>query len=168
MTRVRVVTAGTSFSPQSGTAAVRAFVPDVPAFDSAGECSLFKMGGLSKTMILNAAFPTRDEAKMVVALTFDSAGHLVRYSETRGFTGLHHLPPNTSGAQRDTLMRAALEATRTTSVSFDYAIDQAIVRNYGGGAPEQAVLATPREFESLPSLGPVTERLVYVRKLCGM
>ena len=157
-----------AFSPERSSAAVRAFIPDVPAADSGGECATFKVGGLSTAMITTAYFPNRAASKMNVSLTFDSAGHLVRYSEARGFTGLRAIPPGTSEAQRDSMLRAAIAATRTMTLSFDYAIDQAVVRNRGGGKPDNAVIATPREFESMPRLGPVTERLVRVRKLCGV
>ena len=111
---------------------------------------------------------SRAASKTTVALTFDTAGHLARYSEVRGFTGLHGIPPGTTNAVRDSSRLAAIAATRTTSISFDYTIDQAIVRNHGGGKPDQSVLATPREFESLERLGPISARLVRVRKLCGV
>jgi hypothetical protein len=105
---------------------------------------------------------------MNVSITFDSAGRVARYSEVRGMTGLRGAPPRASDAQRDSLLRAALAATRTTSISLDYSIEQAILRNHGGGQPDHAVLVTPREVESLPVLGPIKDRLVLVRKLCGV
>ena len=53
-------------------------------------------------------------------------------------------------------------------VTLNFAIDQGIARNFGGGKPDNAVLATVRVMESLPALGPVKERLARVRKLCGV
>lgn len=156
------------FSPQSGAAAVKAFVPDVAAPESGGECAMHKLTGLSFAQIATAYFPTRADSKMTVSLTFDSAGHLTRYSEVRGFTGLHNIPPGTTEAQRAAMLKDGIAATRTTTISFDYAVDQAVARNHGGGQPDHAVIATPREMESLPVLGPVTQRLVRVRKLCGV
>jgi hypothetical protein len=157
-----------AFSPQTGPAAVKAFVPDVAATESGGECAMHKLTPISSAQVATAYFPTRAEPKMTVALTFDSAGHLTRYSEVRGFTGIRNIPPGTNEAQRAAMLKDGIAATRTTSISFDYAVDQAVVRNHGGGQPDHAVLATPREIESLAVFGPVTQRLVRVRKLCGV
>jgi hypothetical protein len=157
-----------SFSPETGTAALKAFVPDVPAFETGGECALHKLTPAAKSTVATAYFPNRTESQMNVSITFDSAGHVARYSEVRGMTGLRGIPPGTSEAQRDTLLRAALAKTRTTSISFNYDIEQAVVRNHGGGVPDNAVLATPREMESLAILGPVKDRLVRIRRLCGV
>jgi hypothetical protein len=165
--RVRLV-ASESFSPETGAAAVKAFVPDVAPTDSGGECRITKLPGSSNATIVAASFPNRATAKMNVSLTFDSVGHLVRYGEVRGYTGIHNIPPGTTEAQRDSMMRAAQLATRSTSISLDYAIGQAILHNRGGGLPDHAVLASPRDVEGLAILGPIKERLVRVRKLCGV
>ncbi len=166
-TRIRITT-GDSFSPETGAAAVKAFMPDVDATESGGECRTTKLPGSSNATIVAASFPNRVAAKMTVSLTFDSVGHLVRYSEARGFTGLHTIPGGTTEIQRDSMLHAALAATRTTSISLDYAIGQGILRNHGGGKPDQAVLTSPKELESLEKLGPIKDRLVRVRKLCGV
>lgn len=165
--RLRVVF-GDPFSPDVGPVAVKAFMPEVAAVDSGGECALRKLPGNSKATNTTAYFPNRAASLMTVSITFDSAGHLVQYSEMRGVTGLRGLPPGTSSVQRDSLLKAAQAAARTTSISFNYALDQAIARNRGGGKPDNAVLASVHELESLPKLGPVKDRLVRVRKLCGV
>jgi hypothetical protein len=159
---------GESFSPETGPAAVKAFVPDIAATDSGGECRLLKGPGSSKVTIAAASFPDRATSKMNVSLTFDSVGHLVRYSESRGYTGIRNIPPGATEAVRDSLIRAAQAATRSTTISLDYAIGQGIVHNKGGGKLENAVLAAPKDFESLPILGPIKDRLVRVRRLCGV
>jgi hypothetical protein len=73
-----------------------------------------------------------------------------------------------SDAQLDSARRAAEAATRSTSISFDYAVDQAVASNRGGGRPSQAVIAPVRSMESLEKLGPPTKRLQHVRRLCGV
>ena len=165
--RIRV-NPGESFSPETGPAAVKAFVPEIAATDSGGECRMVKGPGSSNVTIAAASFPNRATSKMNVSLTFDSAGHLVRYSEVRGYTGIRNIPRGATEAQRDSMMRAAQLATRSTTISLDYAIGQGIVHNKGGGKLDNAVLAAPRDFESLAILGPIKDRLVRVRKLCGV
>jgi hypothetical protein len=165
--RIRV-NPGEAFSPETGPAAVKGFVPEIAASDSGGECRLLKGPGTSNVTTAAASFPNRAAAKMNVSLTFDSVGHLVRYSEIRGFTGIRNIPPGTTEAQRDSMMNAGRAATRTTSISLDYSIGQAILHNRGGGLPDHAVLASPKDIESLAILGPVKDRLVRVRKLCGV
>jgi hypothetical protein len=71
-------------------------------------------------------------------------------------------------AQRDSALRAAHEARRSTTISFDYAIDQAVVSNTGGGRPSDAIIGTIRSVEKLERLGPPSARLARVRKLCGV
>jgi len=47
------------------------------------------------------------------------------------------------------MLKAQCDARRSTTISLNYAIDQAIARNFGGGKPDDAVLASVREIESL-------------------
>jgi hypothetical protein len=151
-----------------GQAAINAFRPDVAASDSGGECALHNATGSASATVATAYFPNRAAPLMNVSLIFDSVGHLVRYSEIRGVTGLRGVSPDVSDIQRDSLLRAAEAATRTTAISLDYATNQGTARNRGGGKPDRAVAATARELELLVVLGPVKERLGRVRKLCGV
>ena len=161
-----VVTVGESFRPATSDSALRAFVPEIPATDSGGECRLTRTSGNGST-IVQASFPSFDSVRTSVTLMFDSAGHLVRYSESRG-AGLHvRTPPGTSEAQRDSAFRAS-QAFRRSSLTLDYAIDQGVATNSGGGKTTTAVLGSVRAVESLAALGPQTKRLARVRKLCGV
>jgi hypothetical protein len=63
---------------------------------------------------------------------------------------------------------SAINARRSTSISFDYAIDQAIVSNTGGGQPTNAIIGAIRDIEKLDKLGPPTVRLARARKFCGV
>jgi hypothetical protein len=155
-----------SFSPRRGAEALKAFTPVMPAVDSGGECSLSRSAGSGATTVI-ATFPSHLQRAMSVAMTFDSAGHLVRYSESRG------LPSSISTAgmtprQRDSTLADHLRATRSTNITLDWAVDHGIVSNRVPGNPTEAVLATVREVEALPQLGPVSARLERVRKLCGV
>lgn len=154
-----------SFSPARGDSARRAFVPEIAADESGGECSINRTLGSGATMAI-AYFPARVKALMQVNITFDSSGRLVRYSERRGI-------PETSSKglkleQLDSLIRAQEAKTRSTSVNLDYGIDQGMVMNRGGGKPINAVIGTVREVERMEKLGPITARLERVRKLCGV
>jgi hypothetical protein len=155
-----------SFSPRTGAAAIRAFVPEIAPVDSGGECMVSRTGGSGATLV-SATFPTRAAAHTRAMITFDSTGRLVRYSEQRGGAKI----PSTAGmtnAQRDSTFRAAMSAVRTTSISLDYAVDQAIVMNRDGGRPTDAILGNVREIEKLEKFGPLTTRIERIRKLCGV
>jgi hypothetical protein len=155
-----------SFRPLRGDSAIRAFAPEIAPVDSAGECYTGRTPGSGVTMV-SAAFPTRKAPQTTITLTFDSVGHLARYSEIRG---VPHLPSpvGMTNAQRDSAVRAATNATRSTSLSFDYAIDQAIVMNRGGAKPTEAIIGTIRSIERLDKLGPPVARIERARKLCGV
>jgi hypothetical protein len=164
-TMVRVVR-GEIFFPAAGDSAIRAFVPDVQPVDSGGECRVMRTSGSGAT-ITTAYFPSFDSTRTTVSVMFDSVGHLVRYSENRGAVRLR-TPPSMSEAQRDSVFRASRAAVRTTTISFDYAIDQAVASNDGGGLPNRAVIGSVRSMENLEKLGPPTKRLARVRRLCGV
>jgi hypothetical protein len=155
-----------SFSPQRGEAALGAFVPEVSADETGGECIVDRMMGSSVTMV-SAFYPARTTSRLQITITFDSVGHLVRYAERRGIP--HGKPPaGATPAQLDSALRAADASIRSTSISLDYPIDQAIVMNRGGGKPTDAVMATIRAVEHAEKLGSVAARLERMRKLCGV
>jgi hypothetical protein len=106
-------------------------------------------------------------AQLQVSVTFDSAGRLVRYSERRGVVRFAPTPGMTP-PQIDSLVRATEAKVRSTSISMDYAIDQAVVSNRGGGKPTEAVLGSVRAIERLDKLGPPVARMERMRKLCGV
>jgi hypothetical protein len=162
-----VVRLGETFSPRTGEEAIRAFVPDVAPVETAGECTLLRTRAAGAT-VATAYYPTRSAAVAQVSLTFDSAGHLIRYSERRGIPRLTGMTRDMSDLQRDSLMRTAEAAVRSTTISFDYAIDQAIASNRGGGKPTNAVLGPVRSMEKLEALGTPAARLERVRKFCGV
>lgn len=165
MVRTRIG-ASESFIPQTNPAALHAFTPDVAPIDSGGECALLRTEGSGAT-IVNAFYPKRVGVHTQVTMMFDSAGHLVRYSERRGIPRI----PSTVGmsdAQRDSTIRTANESVRSTTVSLDYAIDQGVIMNRGGGGPTQAALGSVKIVEDLQKLGPPKARLERARRLCGV
>jgi hypothetical protein len=166
MVRTRVISSQ-SFSPRTDEASLHAFVPDIAAVDSGGECSIIRTGGSGATVV-SASFPDRGNSQTSVSITFDSVGHFIRYSERRGGSIRFTLPPGSTDAQRDSAFRASIDAKRATTVSFDYAIDQAIASNSGGGQLTVAVRSTVKAMEQLAQLGRPAERLTRVRKLCGV
>jgi hypothetical protein len=160
------IRASDSFSPQHGEAAMRAFVPEVAVEDGGGECMVSRTAGSGAT-IVTAFYPLRTNSRFQITVTFDSVGHVVRYSERRGVPHIKP-PPNATRVQVDSAIRAAEAAIRSTSISLDYPIDQAIVMNRGGGKPTDAVMATIRDVEHAEKLGSVSARLEEMRKLCGV
>ena len=163
---IRRVSGSESFVPRTDDASIRAFRPDVAPLDSGGECSVFRTGGSGATMV-TAGFPARLNPHTSVTIMFDSAGHLIRYSESWGARRVSY-PGTFTNAQRDSVMRAAADAVRSTSISIDYGMDQAVVSNHGGGRPTEAILGPVRMIETLQVLGPQPVRLARVRKLCGV
>lgn len=155
-----------SFRPARGDSAIRAFVPDVAPVDSGGECNVSKPFGSSVTFV-TAYFPSLDSARTNVGLTFDSAGKLVRFYDRRGSVRVRY-PRGATAAQRDSIAAAAEGRLRSTQISFDWPVDQAIARNSGGGKPTVAVIGTIRSMENVAALGPPTQRIQRVRRLCGV
>jgi hypothetical protein len=161
-----LIRATDSFSPQRGEAALRAFVPEVSADETGGECTVNRTTGSGATMV-TAFYPARTNPRFQITVTFDSVGHVVRYSERRGIPRVKP-PTGATRAQVDSTIRAAEASIRSTTISFDYPIDQAIVMNRGGGRPTDAVMATIRDVEHVEKFGSVAARLERMRKLCGV
>ncbi len=152
------------FSPKRGDEAIRSFTPEVSAAEVGGECRLTRTSSSGATMV-TAGYPDIAKSNLTLSITFDSAGHVVRYSERRG---VPHIGKLSSPAQLDSALRAAEAAMRSTTIMFDYAVDQAFVMNRGGGRPTDAVVGSVRSFERLEKLGPPAARMERMRKLCGV
>ena len=122
-------------------------------------------------MVAGESFiPGRGQAALdafVPDVQAEESGRRVRYSERRGIA---HTGPTTglTMLQVDSARRAAEAVVRSTTISFDYAIDQAMILNRGGGKPTVAVLATVRAAEEQKNLGKPRARLERMRKLCGV
>lgn len=161
-----LISVGESFSARSGPVALRDFTPELAPVDSGGECVVGRTSGSGATVV-NAYFPSRTAVRTQMTINFDSAGRLVRVTDRWGVTRM----PSTVGmtpAQRDSTLRAASTATRSTQVMLDYAVDQAFAMNRGGGRPTDAITGPVREVERLPKLGPPRARIERVRRLCGV
>lgn len=161
-----LVSVGESFSARGGVAALRDFTPELAPTDSGGECVVSRTSGSGATVV-NAYFPSRTAVRTQMTINFDSAGRLVRVTDRWGVTRV----PSTVGmtpAQRDSTLRAASTATRSTQVMLDYAVDQAFAMNRGGGRPTDAITGPVRDVERLAKLGPPSARIERVRRLCSV
>lgn len=156
-----------AFTPLRGDAALHAFVVEVPPYDDGGECQLLRTSGSGSTTVV-AFFPARAASKMTVSMAFDSVGHLVTYSETRGVPPPVKLPPGTPRERLDSALAAGRAAVRSTVVSLNYPLDRALIMNRGGGKPTSAVMAAVVQVEHLKSLDDPAARMERVRKLCGV
>ena len=156
-------------APQQGEEALRAFVPDVALDETGGECSVSRAPRSDVTIVtvVTAYYPTRARPFMSIAVVFDSAGHVARYNERRGIARAT-VPRGKTTAQIDSAVQEAQSRTRTTYISMNYAIDQAVVTNTGGGKPDISVMSNIRAVERLEKLGPPTATLERIRKLCGV
>lgn len=134
--------------------------------DSGGECLVTRTAG-SGAMTVTGFFPRRSAPQTQMSVTFDSSGRVVRFSDRRGVPK----PLVTTGMtpqQRDSAVRATTSVVRSTSISLDYAVDQALVMNRGAGKPTDAIMGPVRTIEKLEKLGPPTARLERLRRLCGV
>jgi hypothetical protein len=143
------------------------FVAEVESNEIGGECNSASPFGPNSTVVI-ANFPTRAAPLMNAVLTFDSVGHLIRYNETRGFSGARGVPATATPAERDSIRAAQGAAIRSTSISFDYTTGLAILRNFGGRQPSVIATAPVAVVEKMPQFGPINERVERVRKLCGV
>ena len=162
----RVVRVGNPFFPRDTDSAIAAFRPAVLPADSAGNCSTTRTTGSGATRV-TARFFARDSSTTLVTFVFDSAGNLVRFSDTRGSRSFRP-PPGATPAQFDSIRRAAEAGRRITTISLDFAIDQALAVNRAGSSDTEAIIGTVRRFENLQSLGPPNERIRRIRKFCGV
>lgn len=169
-TRTEVITEITRaerFRPMTGDSAIKAFVPDVLPEESGGVCNVSRPYGPGVTVVI-ATFPNNDStARSSLMVTFDSAGHVVRFADRRGRIS-YRTAPGLTMDQRDSVRRALDATMRSTSINFDYAINQALVMNSGGGKPTVAITGSIRSMENLEKLGPPTKRIQRLRKLCGV
>ncbi len=148
----------------SGAQAAKDFVADVKPDETGGECTLLRTSG-NGALTATAFYPTRTASKTQIGVTFDSSGRVVRYFEMRG---IPHVPPGLRREQVDSARRAIEATLRSTSISFDYAVDRAFAMNRGGGKPAAGVTSSVRDMENLESLGRPSARMERMRKLCGV
>jgi hypothetical protein len=154
------------FMPLGTDSAIAAFRPDVQPADSAGRCNTMRTTG-SGARVVSAEFHARDSTMTRASFMFDSAGNLIRFIDQRGSRGFH-VPPGATSAQFDSARRANELRNRTTHIQLDFASDYALAVNNGGGRPSVAINGTVRQLETLPALGPPTERMKRMRLFCGI
>jgi hypothetical protein len=146
----------------------QAWTPDNPLVLDGGECSFSRSSGNGSATV-RAFFPTMKASRSIVTLSFDSVGHLVRYSETRGMPRMIEISSaGLSASQRDSAVRARITATRSTYIMLDFAVDEARAFNEGGGRPSQSASGSVRSMESLDKLGPPVKTIAHVRRLCSV
>ena len=156
-----------SYRPETGPAALKAFVADVSAKEDGGECQVARTSGSGATTV-SASYPTRVGSQLQVTVTFDSAGHLIRYAEFRGSPPTIPRGPRVTSASVDSAFREHEARNRSTAITLDYGADRATAMNRGGGRPTIVITGTVREIERLDQLGPPTARLERMRKHCGV
>lgn len=165
ITERRVMISG-PFSPKTDAASIAAFSFEVAPVDTGGECYVTKTGGNGATMVM-ASYPGRTSPRTTMSITFDSAGHVVRFNDHRQDRAPIRMPGATR-EQADSIYQVQQATTRSSNVSFDYVLDQAVATNMGAGQPTVAILGSVRAFEKLARLGPPVERMARMRRLCGV
>lgn len=155
-----------SSRPNATPAALARFRPAQPAPDTSGVCEprVMRIGsGRQITMWI----PDRATARATIAAIFDSTGRLVRSSERRGVIAVRTPGGAKSMEEVRRAFDAAEAAVRTTMLSFDYVIDQALLTNRGGGQADETVMARASEAGALESLGRPRARLDAMIARCG-
>jgi hypothetical protein len=144
-------------------ASLVAFVPQVAATDSDGECSIKRD---PKVTTVTAFFPNARDRQTMLSLRFDSAGTLVQYIERRGFPK----PIRATGGltpQQDSSMLEQVHDMKWVIIQFDYPIDHAQAMNLGGRQPSYSIEGRVSQLDTLTALG-VLPRMERTRKLCGV
>lgn len=141
------------------------FVADVQANDAGGECTRMPAVKYLERRV-TVFYPTRAAPAMYASITFDSSGHLARYSEVRGAKLLQPVSGLSAKQQRDSAARAA-SAARVTTINLNYATDEATLMNEGGRKPMIAVSASARSVQQDSRFG-ISGRVARMRKLCGV
>jgi hypothetical protein len=157
-----------SFQATYGAAALDAFTAELDTPESGGECQMWHLPKGTVATNVNAWFPNHVKPMLTVELSFDSTGALRLYREVRGPLVMSTLGRGSTLAQRDSAYLAMRIGRRFTNIAFNYSTGEAILRNYGAGKPDNAVVAKVSDVELLPKFGPVKDRIARVRKLCGL
>lgn len=155
---------GTTVQMRLGSAALADFRADVPPVEEGGECQV-RPQPRDGVREVTAYYPSRAGARAVVALTVDSTGRLLRYSERRGLVST---PPasDTTAAGREAQFAAAMLATRSTTISLDLVTGLARFSNTGGGAPNVGATARAEEVLALEHAGRPGARAEAVLARC--
>jgi hypothetical protein len=159
----RTVLIGVARQARNDQASLVAFVPQVQATDSGGQCSIKRD---PKVTSVTALFPNARDRQTMLTLRFDSAGTLVQYVERRGFP----IPIRATGGltpQQDSSMRDQVQNMKWVLIQFDYPIDRAQAMNLGGRQPSYSIEGRVSQLDTLTALG-VLPRMERVRKLCGV
>ncbi len=105
----------------------------------------------SGAVIETVDYPSRDAPEVAVTVTLDSAGHLVRSSETHGVFRFH-APAGMTRVALDSALRAHAAAERSTLISLDYVVDPGLLMKRGGGRSLQTLNVSTRAVADLPLL----------------
>ena len=154
-------------SRSRGDSALNAFVLAVAPVESGGECRLTRP--TPKVTTIAAHFPSYDSSQTRLTITFDSAGHLVRFIESRGRvpTSIILRADSTRIPPSDSVLRAAIISIPQSQIQLDFPLDEAVVMNLGNGRPTSAH-TTIAGIEKFDKFGPPSKRILRVRKLCGV
>ncbi|TVP42445.1 MAG: hypothetical protein EA350_15755 [Gemmatimonadales bacterium] len=107
---------------------------------------------------LTVHFPNRREPDTLIVLLSDSAGQLLRYTETRGV-------PAPAGTMAE--MEAQMARIVRTQIRLDYVTGEAMVVNSGAGQQPRGIRGAVTEFENSATLGDLRERADLVRRVCA-
>ena len=137
---VRTTTATeTRVVPVANRTRLADFSLDVPLPSDSGVCVRRPVPAGVGEMV-SVYYPEQPHASAVTTVTVDTTGRIVRVSDRRGRVSFRGVPGGTP-AQFDSAFAEARRSTRSSSVTLDLVIGQAILSNDGGGRPDQSVMA---------------------------
>jgi hypothetical protein len=96
----------------------------------------------------------------------DTSGRLVRFSDRRGRVRISGIPGG-SRAQFDSAFAEARRTTRSSTVSLDYALGQALLMNDGGGKADEALMVPLRAMANDERFGAPDARAHAVLARCA-
>jgi hypothetical protein len=145
-------------------AAVDEFRPDVAPVDTTGECAV-QPSPTGSGRLVTMSFPDRATARAQIAVVVDKAGRAVQSSERRGLVVVPGRPGATP-EERQRALAAANRATRSTTITLDFATGQAMLANTGGGRKDEMVIGRVPDVLARATLGRPGERVHNVLLRC--
>jgi hypothetical protein len=148
---------------------VRAQLSDfsIPPWSSAGgEC---KAAGESPFggRLEDVYYPSLAHAQILISLTVDTSGHVRRANEMHGVISFKRPPGDTTAAALQRAQEAAMGATRSTSISMDFATGRATLLLHGGNEPDRLLTTTMAAVAGLERLDRPLDHIREAAAHCG-
>ena len=115
---------------------------------------------------ISVHYPDVRHSVAVATVNVDTAGHIFRYTETRGELNLA-FDRRLTRQEFDSALTAARRRTRSSSIYLDYPLGQAMLSNDGGGKLNVSTIAPLSAVANEPRFGAPDARAHAIVARCG-